>query len=110
LIGNAKDAIGDCGGAVEISVETRRRPRPSARILAEGTGARAYAEVRVTDTGSGIPDEVRGKLFDPFFTTKRNGTGLGLSIVHGIVKSHGGYVFVENGRERGASVGFGLPL
>jgi signal transduction histidine kinase len=110
LIGNAKDAIGDGGGAVEISVETRRRPRPSARILAEGTGARAYAEVRVTDTGSGIPDEVRGKLFDPFFTTKRNGTGLGLSIVHGIVKSHGGYVFVENGRERGASVGFGLPL
>ncbi|MFH1679467.1 MAG: ATP-binding protein [Candidatus Eisenbacteria bacterium] len=110
LIANARDAVEEERGEVEIALVRRRRARPSAKLISERGGARGYAEVRVTDTGKGIPDAVRSKLFDPFFTTKKNGTGLGLSIVHGIVKGHEGYVFVENGKERGASVGFGLPL
>lgn len=55
-------------------------------------------QLKVTDSGSGIPIEVREKLFHPFFTTKKIGlgTGLGLSIVHGIAKKHNGEIFVNH--------------
>ncbi len=110
LVWNSRDAIGESGGEVEIAVERRRRPRPAAILFGGGRWAAGWAEVRVADDGPGIPESARGKLFDPFFTTKEKGTGLGLSIVHGIVRSHAGYLFVENGKEGGAAVGFGLPL
>jgi two-component system sensor histidine kinase HydH len=110
LVGNAKEAGGDGRGSIGIEVETRKCMRPSATLLAERQSPKGYAEVRVTDQGAGVPDAIRDRLFDPFFTTKKRGAGLGLSIVHGIVKSHGGYVFVESGKGRGAVVGFGLPL
>jgi len=60
-------------------------------------------KVSVTDTGSGIPNDILDKIFDPFFTTKLvgEGTGLGLAICHKIVKEHGGSIDVESevGRE-----------
>jgi signal transduction histidine kinase len=54
-------------------------------------------EISVTDSGSGISNEIEGRIFQPFFTTKAVGvgTGLGLSIAHGILKSHGGKIFVD---------------
>lgn len=56
--------------------------------------------ISVTDTGQGIPEEIRGKIFDPFFTTKGDGTGLGLSIVYNIVNIHSGDIsFESNGGE-----------
>ena len=61
--------------------------------------------VEVSDTGSGISDDAVGRIFEPFFTTKPSGvgTGLGLSICHSIVRSLGGSIQAERGRERGTT-------
>ena len=55
-------------------------------------------EIRVTDNGNGIPDEIVDKIFQPFFTTKPTGqgTGLGLSMSYDIVKAHGGQLSLKS--------------
>ncbi len=72
------------------------------------------SEMRIEcrDTGPGIPPGIRTRIFDPFFTTKPEGigTGLGLSICYGIVKSHGGRIWVESEPGHGASFIVALPI
>jgi signal transduction histidine kinase len=57
-----------------------------------------YINLRVTDSGSGLPQELHNKIFEPFFTTKEvgKGTGLGLSISIGIIRSHGGVLKIDH--------------
>jgi len=61
-------------------------------------------EIRVSDTGPGIPEEIQSKLFEPFFTTKPagKGTGLGLSVTYGIIRDHKGEIRVESEPGEGA--------
>lgn len=68
-------------------------------------------EIRVADTGPGIPAEIRHRLFDPFFTTKPagKGTGLGLSVTYGIIKDHKGEIRVESEPGQGATFIILLP-
>jgi C4-dicarboxylate-specific signal transduction histidine kinase len=66
-------------------------------------------EIRVHDTGLGIPEPLRDRVFEPFVTTKRQGTGLGLAIVRAIVQAHGGQVLLETPEERGAAFRVTLP-
>jgi signal transduction histidine kinase len=67
------------------------------------------AEVTVSDTGSGVPPELMGRLFEPFFTTKRDGLGLGLSISRSIVEAHGGRLWAEPSSPRGTIFHLELP-
>ncbi len=92
LVLNAADAMPQ-GGSIRL--ETRRQ------------GDRAV--LSVSDTGTGIPPELRRRIFEPFFTTKDTGTGLGLSIVSGIVSSYGGTIDVESEAGRGTTFTIRLP-
>jgi len=68
------------------------------------------AEVTVSDTGSGLSDEIRERLFLPYYSTKRRGTGLGLSIAAKIVQEHGGSISAEANVPKGARFLLRLPL
>ena len=70
----------------------------------------AYLKLRVSDTGIGIPQEVRDNLFRPFFTTKETGTGLGLVSCKRIVTNHGGYIRVLSEPDKGTTFEVYLPL
>lgn len=65
--------------------------------------------IKFSDTGKGIPKELRRKVFDPFFTTKEGGTGLGLSIAHQIINQHGGSIIVEDREGKGSTFIVTLP-
>jgi signal transduction histidine kinase len=69
-----------------------------------------HIQAAVTDIGPGFAPDVLERIFEPFRTTKPDGLGLGLPICRSIIDAHGGQLCVENGKERGASVRFTLPL
>jgi K+-sensing histidine kinase KdpD len=94
LAGNAADAMKD-GGTLTITTEKR-----------DGMLAIAF-----TDTGCGIPDEIRSRILEPFFTHgKRHGTGLGLAIVKKIVDDHHGKLEIESVVDQGTTFRILIPL
>ncbi len=76
-------------------------------ITARDEGA---ARVQIDDSGHGISEANAKLLFTPFFTTRKDGMGMGLSICRSIVEAHGGRVWAENNKRRGARMQFTLPL
>jgi signal transduction histidine kinase len=80
-------------------------------VLAEKVRFAEMIELRVRDTGCGIPADILPHVFEPFFTTKRGkGTGLGLSITQNYVRSHGGDIQVESVPDSGTTVRVTLPI
>ncbi len=91
----------------------RHNPGSKGRITVRTRRDHDQVEVRVRDTGTGIPEAARPKIFEPFFTTKEvgRGTGQGLSIVYAcIVKKHGGTVSFETETGKGTSFILRLPM
>ena len=104
LIINAKHAIMPKGkGWIVLSTAIRNK----------------YIEIRITDTGIGMNENIRKKIFSPFFTTKSamsrdnlgiQGTGLGLSISYTIIKKHGGHIEIESVEGVGTTFIISLPI
>lgn len=107
---NARDAM-PRGGCLAITTSTVRLDESFCNRRA-GTRPGWYALLSVSDTGVGIPEEIRARIFDPFFTTKaaEKGTGLGLAVANTIVRDHGGAMDVESAVGRGTTVRVYLPI
>jgi nitrogen-specific signal transduction histidine kinase len=90
IIQNAYDAMGaEGGGVLRVQINTARR---STRDQDTVDGV----EVRIADSGPGIPADLREQIFNPFVTTKKSGVGLGLSIVSKIIDGHHGSIRIED--------------
>ena len=75
------------------------------------TDSSGHISVSITDTGTGLSEEVSDKLFTSFFTTKPDGLGLGLMISRSIIESHGGHLqATQNPGHQGATFSFDLPV
>ena len=108
LVTNAFHAMEEETG--EISIILREEELPG-QTLPETLPGR-FAVLSVSDTGGGIPSDLKDKIFEPYFTTKQEGkgTGLGLSVVYGIVKEHGGHVRVDSRMGKGSRFTVYLPI
>jgi PAS domain S-box-containing protein len=95
ILRNAVEAMPG-GGTLKVSTA----------LAAEGGGV----EIRVQDTGPGIPVQDRERIFQSFFTTKTKGTGLGLTIVQRVLTNHGGEIIMEHPETGGTSVLVRLPV
>jgi len=97
LCTNAFQAMEDLGGVLKVTLN-RASKFPAADADAGRPEAATYLAIEVSDNGPGMDDEMLDKIFEPYFTTKDpgKGTGLGLAVVHGIVKSHHGFLEVES--------------
>ncbi len=111
LVINARDAIPETGGEIEIDVSTELLNDPPKQGLSE-LSAGYYAILRVKDSGCGMTKDVLARLFEPFFTTKPlgKGTGLGLSTVYGIAQRCGGAVAVQSEVHVGTQFSVYFPL
>jgi two-component system, cell cycle sensor histidine kinase and response regulator CckA len=106
---NARDAMPE-GGRLTLRT-SNIGTTDCERYHAKGMPAADYVLVEVTDTGTGIPPAIVGKIFEPFFSTKEvgKGTGLGLSTVYGIIKQTGGFVYVDSLEGKGTTFRIFLP-
>jgi signal transduction histidine kinase len=96
LINNAAEAMKNVDGDKKIGV---RSSVENNRII-----------VKISDSGTGVSLDSKGKIFDPFYTTKNGSTGIGLSIVHRIVTDHGGTLGVATSKWGGAEFAIEIPI
>jgi len=104
---NARDAM-EVGGTLKVEIENVTL---GPATYPEEPPAGDYVSIRVSDSGTGMPEEIRAKVFEPFFTTKEpgKGSGLGLSQVLGFAKQSGGGMRIDSRVGEGTSVYVYLP-
>jgi|GEM_PF-855035 len=104
LFQNAMDST-EQSGKVKFSTKNVYIDRPFGKFGEIEVGE--YVKLSISDTGCGIPDEIKERIFEPFFTTrktaKKRGSGLGLSVVQGIVGDHGGLIDLDSAVGRGTT-------
>lgn len=96
LITNAAEAMKKIGDPKKIAVTSYKE---NSSII-----------IKISDSGPGVPSNIRDKIFDPFFTTKSNSSGIGLSISHRIITDHGGSLDVSTSKWGGAEFRIKIPL
>lgn len=104
LINNAHDAVRN-EKVKKVTIDFKLRPHP-------GQSTIGLVAISVTDSGPGVPAEIRSKIMQPFFTTKDigKGTGLGLSISRGIAERHGGRLYLDSNSVGGARFVLEVPV
>ena len=104
LLVNARDAMPQ-GGVIKVELANIEVSEQEVARFPEGRAGR-FVQLSVHDTGSGIPESVRGRIFEPFFTTKDASdqhSGLGLATVYGVMHQNGGFVAVDSREGEGTS-------
>jgi signal transduction histidine kinase len=96
LIQNASRAVKTSAGKKQIAVTTHARDN--------------HIHISISDSGSGVPDDLKEKIFDPFFTTSSDGSGIGLSIAQRIITDHYGAITLQTGKLGGAQFTVSLPI
>jgi two-component system sensor histidine kinase FlrB len=109
LLLNAIQAMSQ-GGRIEIATRLIREKAETLGPKYVDSPPVVFLEVRVSDTGPGIPHEIQSRIFDPFFTTRDKGAGLGLAIAHNIMEAHGGTIRVLSGKQEGTTFLMTFPL
>lgn len=104
LIINSMHAMPD-GGTVSIRFENKAIHDGEVPSLAAGN----YIKITFQDEGTGMPEEITGKIFEPYFTTKKDGSGLGLATAFSILKRHNGHITVESTRNVGTTFYIYVP-
>ncbi len=109
---NARDAMPD-GGSLRFRVEPCAELPSEIRIETNPPSGHdgGFVAISITDTGAGMPEEVKERAFEPFFTTKEagRGTGLGLSTVYGFVKQSKGAIAIDSVPGRGTTLTLYIP-
>ena len=110
LATNAYHAMEDTGGELKVSLKEINLGEQDVKSRDMKPGP--YACLTVADTGTGIAENIKGRIFDPYFTTKEQGkgTGMGLSVIHGIVKSVGGSIQLDSELGKGTKFHVYLPV
>lgn len=109
VVFNARDAMPD-GGLLKIQCENYSEEQVHPLITSDKHSG-TFVVIRISDTGTGMSEEVRQRAFEPFFTTKDvgKGSGLGLSMVYGFANQSGGYVRLNSKLNVGTTVELFLP-
>ena len=115
MIGQIQQALLNLliNAAQAIEEKTGKNSLEKGTIYVSTRQAGSAVEIRVEDTGAGIPEEIRNRVFEPFFTTKvvGKGTGQGLALVHTVVvKRHSGSLWIESPPGKGAAFVLQIPL
>jgi PAS domain S-box-containing protein len=108
ILSNASEAIDD-KGRICISckdVEVDEKISDGMQHLKPGR----YVRLTIKDDGRGMDDVARDKIFEPFFSTKFQGRGLGMAAVYGIIKNHGGWIFVDSELGKETVINIYLPV
>ena len=107
---NARDAMSG-QGSLNISLDAAQASEVNCSACHHPLTGQ-YVKLGISDTGWGIPTNIRKRIFDPFFTTKEvgQGTGMGLAVVHGIIHRCDGHIVVDSRPERGTFISILLPV
>jgi len=95
-----------------IEEKISKNPNSERRLILSASRENDFVKIRIEDTGSGIPENIKDKIFDPFFTTKSpgKGTGLELSVVYNIIDAHQGKIYIESEEGKGTIVNLYLKI